>query len=153
MNAKAKAEALRQVYNNLGWDDYIFLVDNIAKIDKMGNIDDQLMSQSSEYAYYNGLLSKARRDLSRLTKDLETLTANSAKNRRQELAQGGKKITDKSIELFVAALPEVDELKAQIIDLEYKHNLLKALVQALQHRKDCLIQLSANNRAEVQLNG
>lgn len=137
--------------DNFEWEDYVKLSNKITSIDQ-SNINNELEIHSAIYSYYAGILHKIKREL-----DLQqcTLDKLGADIRSTFFAQykvlNGAKPTEKIIESEVIRNSDVQNLKKVIIDLEYKYNLFKGLSYGLEHRKDCLIQLSSNKRAEIKL--
>jgi len=75
----------------------------------------------------------------------------SAQVRLAAVDSSDKKVTDKNLEAIVSADPEIFALKQDYNNLTTRYSLLKSLVTALDHKKDMLIQLSSNQRAETKL--
>lgn len=144
------AKELLEVYNVLDWEHYIAITNGINKIDKF-SIDNDLMNQPSLYSYYNGLLAIAKKELDEANLDLEQYISKTRKAEHESKLNTGGKATDKYLESFVLSQEEYCNLNRVVIDKQFKHNLLRALVQAMETKKDCLIQLSANQRAEIKL--
>lgn len=151
-NYKQISEALLTSYHNLTFELYARLVDNVCQIN-MNNIEEELKNQAAFYSHYAGLLAEAKKDQSDLESSLECMRANKRilytslyiKN-----PQSGKP-TDKNLEAAVNADGDILELCRKINEQERKYNLLRALVTGLDHKRDCLVQISSNNRAEAKI--
>ena len=70
---------------------------------------------------------------------------------RRELLGSGTKATQGNLNAYIKTLPELQEVRVKLVEAQYKHNLAKNVVDALNHQKDCLVQMSANKRAEVKM--
>jgi len=75
----------------------------------------------------------------------------SAQVRLAAVDSSDKKITDKNLEAIVTADADISALKQDYNNLTTRYSLLKSLVTALDQKKDMLIQLSSNQRAETKL--
>lgn len=64
-----------------------------------------------------------------------------------------KKITEKYIEAYVNSNTEIIEEKRILSNLENQMEVLKGLLKSLEHRRDMIVQLSSNKRAETKLVG
>jgi hypothetical protein len=104
--------------------------------------------QSSIYAYYAGAMVLVKQKMDSVEVQVEQ---KSAQVRLAAVDGADKKITDKNLEAIVAADPEIFALKQDYNNLTTRYSLLKSLVTALDHKKDMLIQLSSNQRAETKL--
>ena len=116
-----------------------------------GNIDDELKKQASLYSWYHGLMATCKNKVRKSEADLEifeSLTRNDEYNRRTE---EGQKITEKIMEAYVKSRPEYRELLETKMDFETKFDLLRGIVTSLSHKKDTLVQMSSNARAEKNI--
>lgn len=115
------------------------------------DVHHEMVRQSSLYAYYAGLKADCKKLLDTATLNLETFVAESRNQYKETEKQKGNKVTEKTIDSHVQALPMYKDLTQQVIDLEYKVSLMKGIENALNQRKDILVQLSANARKEMGL--
>ena len=116
-----------------------------------GNLDDELKNQASLYSWYHGLLATCKNKVRKSEADLEifeSLTRNDEYSRR---TVEGKKITEKIMEAYVKSRPEYRELLETKMDFETKYDLLRGIVNSLSHKKDTLVQMSSNARAEKNI--
>jgi len=142
-----KALELLEALEDLNWENYIEIADRATQCDKH-NIDDELTRQSSVYSYYQGLLSVAKKRLDDANLDLTTYTAQTRKTHK---SSSTTKQTAKDLDDFVEASEEFGVYSKKVNDAYFKYTLLKGLVSALEHKKDMLVQLSSNRRAETNL--
>ncbi len=129
---------------------YLKLVNQITHLDP-NKIDEELQKQASLYSWYHGLLALCKKKVREAESNLEvfeSLARNDEYNRRME---EGLKATEKIMESYIKALSEYRELVNTKIQLETKYDLLKGIVTSLSHKKDSLIQMSSNARAEKNI--
>lgn len=143
----ATAEQLLELYNDLTWENYFSISEAIVKFDKH-NIENELMRQASQYSYWQGLCSMAKRDLDYANLQFTQFVASTRKNFKEESV---KKLTAKDLDDLVESTDSYTLYNKSIADANYKYTMIKGLVQALEQKKDMLQQLSANNRAETKL--
>ena len=115
------------------------------------NIEAALIRHTSIYAFFSSVLTHAKRvkDLKSIT--LETSEATVMNSKREAALQAGEKITQGALNTYILMVPELVELREEVVDADTKYNLSKNIVSALDHQKDLLVQLSANKRAEMKL--
>lgn len=142
------AGKLLKAYESMSWDTYIKLADGLVEINK-DNLETELLRQSSNYAYLNGLASLAKKDLDVASSKLDQYIAITRKS--ESMKRVGEKTTDKMLESLVTSQPEYQQLVEELTNRTYKYNLIRNLVQAIECKKDMLVQLSANTRAEINL--
>jgi len=137
----------------LDWQKYIELADNLAKIDKT-YLDTELGHHASIFAYYSGLLNEAKSQSELNQHYLDKLEADirSTEDAKYRL-ENKSKPTDKYLESKVLSNEGYSDLKEKKLALDHRFNLLKGLISSLEHRKDCLIQISSNSRKEMGIYG
>lgn len=146
----SKADILLSVYKDLNWETYIKIVDEAVKINHM-SLNEDLEKQPTFYSHFAGLAAICKKDMDKAANDIETTSARLKQDEYRRCRETGDKCTDKYLESYILSHPDYIELSNKLIVLNGKYNLLKSITTALEHRKDCLIQLSANNRAETNL--
>ena len=143
-----KAQNLLEVLEDLTWANYVDIADAVTKFDKH-EIDNELTRQASVYSYYQGLLSICKKTLDDANLKLTTFIAETGKEKKQRSYP--KKLTAKDIDNFVESTSYFKEYSKEINEASFKYTLLKGLVGALEQKKDMLVQLSSNRRAETNL--
>lgn len=142
-----KAQSLLEALEDLTWENYVDIADGITQYDKHA-IDDEMTRQASIYSYYQGLLSISKKKLDDANLELTKFTAQSRKERKETSAS---KQTAKDLDDFVESSEEYYLHTKRVNDAQFKYTLLKGLVSSLEHKKDMLVQLSSNRRAETNL--
>ena len=142
-----KAQSLLETLDDLTWENYVMIADNVTQFDKH-EIDNELARQASVYSYYQGLLSLAKRALDDANL---TLTQYTALTRKEKKEASSVKQTAKDLDDFVESRDTFLVYSKAVNDAQFKYTLLKGLVSSLEHKKDMLVQLSSNRRAETNL--
>tara|TARA_R110000796_G_scaffold81644_3_gene179681 strand:- start:528 stop:968 length:441 start_codon:yes stop_codon:yes gene_type:complete len=142
-----KAQSLLEALEDLTWENYVDIADGITAYDKHA-IDDEMTRQASIYSYYQGLLSVAKKALDDSNLDL---TKYMALTRKEKKASTVAKQTAKDLDDFVESTSEYAVYTEKVNEASFKYTLLKGLVSSLDHKKDMLVQLSSNRRAETNL--
>jgi len=114
-------------------------------------IDDEMSLHSISYSYYQGLYIKLKHQYERNLNEFES-TCSLLRN--QELLRNkssGSKATVAYLDNYIKALPEYIEGKNNLIDIEEKLGYLQTISRSMEHKKDMLVQISANRRSESKL--
>jgi hypothetical protein len=115
------------------------------------DIDTTLMNHSAIYAYFAALLSYAKKVKDKKVIEADKKESEVMETRRAQLEMNGQKATQGGLNSYVLSVPELVQIKAELATADSKYSLAKSLINALDHQKDCLVQLSANKRAEAKL--
>ena len=143
-----KASDLLKVLEDLTWENYVDVADAATQFDK-NEIDNEMARQASVYSYYQGLLSISKKALDEANLELTKFTAQTRKD--QKMNSPLKKLTAKDLDDIVESTSEYAAYTKSVTDASFQYTLLKGLVSALEHKKDMLVQLSSNRRAETNL--
>ena len=142
-----KAQSLLEAFEDLTWENYVDIADGLTQFDKH-EIDTEMARQASIYSYYQGLLSISKKKLDDANLDLTKFMAQTRKEKKSSTVA---KQTAKDLDDFVESTPEYGVYNEKVNDASFKYTLLKGLVSSLDHKKDMLVQLSSNRRAETNL--
>ena len=142
-----KAQSLLEAFEDLTWENYVDIADGLTQFDKH-EIDTEMARQASIYSYYQGLLSISKKKLDDANLNLTKFTAQTRKEKKSSTVA---KQTAKDLDDFVESTPEYGVYNEKVNDASFKYTLLKGLVSSLDHKKDMLVQLSSNRRAETNL--
>ena len=143
----SKANDLLEALEDLTWENYVDIADGVTQFNKH-EIDNELTRQASVYSYYQGLLSIAKKRLDDANLDLTKYTAQTRKEKKSSTVA---KQTAKDLDDFVESTEEFVQYSKEVNNASFKYTLLKGLVSSLEHKKDMLVQLSSNRRAETNL--
>jgi hypothetical protein len=142
-----KAQSLLEAFEDLTWENYVDIADSVIRFDKH-EIDTEMAKQASVYSYYQGLLSIAKNKLDEANLTVTTYIAQTRKDKKNASTT---KQTAKDLDDFVESSPDYAVYTKKANDASFKYTLLKGLVSSLEHKKDMLVQLSSNRRAETNL--
>jgi hypothetical protein len=123
------------------------LLENVYLIDE-SRLEDDLKEISYKYAELGVLLAKARAEYESKKLQFQVLEANLAKHFRETLP----KVTEKAVEEAIIRTFEWQEAKRQLIDAKQEVDLLSALVQALEAKRDVLITYLSWKKELVRMN-
>ena len=93
-------------------------------------------------------MSISKKNLDDANLELTTYTAQTRKERKEGSMA---KQTAKDLDDFVESSDEYKLYNGKVNEAQFKYTLLKGLVSSLEHKKDMLVQLSSNRRAETNL--
>mgnify|MGYP003646389851 CR=1 FL=1 len=142
-----KAQTLLEVFDDLTWENYVDIADTITLFNEH-EIDTEMARQASVYSYYQGLLSISKQKLDDANL---TLTQYTAMTRKEKKDASSVKLTAKDLDDYVESRDTFRVHTKSVNDAQFKYTLLKGLVSSLEHKKDMLVQLSSNRRAETNL--
>jgi hypothetical protein len=138
---------LTEALDDFTWDNYKDISDGVVKFDD-NNIDGEMMRQASMYSYYHGLMSLAKKGINDQQTDLARFAGELRKSIKDE---SRTKMTAKDLDDAVMSSPEYFQRMNSMNEMNFKFELLKGLVRALEQKKDMLQQVSANRREETKL--
>lgn len=145
-----KSDDLLKAYDELDMDLYLKLADSLLSIDKF-SVNDEILKHSRLYSYYCGLLEFATKSVKDYEVDMEKHEVDLKNDARDAIIQAGARATVAAVEDYVGRDSTLHTMKKNLEEKRYKQGLLKSLVQSMSHRKDLLVQLSANSRAETRM--
>lgn len=136
---------------------------NIREVMKINenNLTDEFINQPSTYAWFATLAEIASSEVESKKFELDVLRANLDTKKRETLAKEHITVDDKGkekgrvTEAMVTSAILTDEryavLHQELLELTRQQGILKAIVRALEQRKDMLIQLGSTKRQEMVL--
>ena len=136
------------ILDGLTWLDFAEIVNKLVQFEE-GNIENEMRQQGSIYSYYYGLMSVAKSQADAAERTRDRLAATVRTKAREE--NRFKKLTAKDLDDLVLINDDVSDLENELIQATLKYDMLKGLVRALEHKKDCMVQISSNKRAETKL--
>ena len=145
-----KAPDLLRFYEDLDLPTFHELAQRLASINQ-NDIVGELSRQAAVYASYAGLSQYAKKRVSFLEIELNQCVTAAKIRARKECEAKGTKATVAVVDTFVSSDESCTEMTRELAILVEKEGLLKGLLNSLSQRKDCLIQLSSNQRNEMQM--
>jgi hypothetical protein len=122
-------------------------LESVYLIDE-SRLEDDMKELSYKYAELGVLLAKARSEYEAKKLQFQVLEANLAKHFRETLP----KVTEKAVEEAIIRTSEWQEAKRQVIEAKQEVDLLVALVQALEAKRDILITYLSWKKELVRMN-
>lgn len=113
------------------------------------DLDEALVRHPSIYARYAYLLQKANLLAADAKFQYEKSVSEHLNSARKELSEGSKRVTDKQLTALIDSQPVILSLKHKWIELDNQSSVLHSFVRALEHKKECLMQLCNNRRKEM----
>ena len=135
---------------DLNWESYVEISKAISYIDET-KLNSELAESASRYTYWAGMLALAKKKLDDAKLEFDQHVAIMSEEARAELPAKAVKVTDKKVMAVVESNPLYRAARESVIEAELKYNLMRNLAEALKHRKDMLVQMSANSRKETDL--
>lgn len=114
------------------------------------NLNAELLEQPGLFARYAFEMSKKKQEFDELELELDILEAEIDKKIRIEFVANNVKYSEKKIEREIMIEPKVKELKIKIIKVYTEYCILRSIANAYEQRKDMLVSLCANRRAEMK---
>ena len=130
-------------------DSYFSLTQELAKISET-DMALELSKHPTMFSYHTGLLVTQKSKLDKLENTYSTIFSTVRKEKYDSGKLNGDKFTATYLDDFATCYPECVEMKAQILNEEQIYSYLKAICTMLEHKKDMLVQMSANLRSESQ---
>ena len=142
----------KEILHSLPIDQYADMAEEIGRINP-ADIDGDLMRHPAIFTHFAGVASEAKRLADRSLLNLSLYESSAKEDERRNRIEKGIKITDKSIENWVITQPKYRELQSELLESNARYEKIKAIVRGLEHKRDCLVQLSSNNRAISKIHG
>jgi benzoyl-CoA reductase/2-hydroxyglutaryl-CoA dehydratase subunit BcrC/BadD/HgdB len=111
-------------------------------------VEEDMRELSYKYAELGVMLAKVRAEYESKKLEFQVLEANLAKHFRETL----HKVTEKAVEEAIIRTIEWQEAKRQLIEAKQEVDLLSALVQALEAKRDILITYLSWKKELVRMN-
>lgn len=112
--------------------------------DRLG---EDLKNHSVMYGEFGVMLSKARADYEKKKLQLQVLEAELGERFRKSLP----KVTERAVEEAIVRTPEWQEMKREVIEAKLEVDILSALVDAIEHKKDMLVSYLAWLRRKAEM--
>ena len=137
-----------RAYDEFTWENFTLIGKELSKIDRE-NINEELIKHPTLFQQYISLLALSKRQLDELSADLNMLTSRIRKEHKRESFP--KKMTAKDLDDMVFVDGEYVQAVEKVTVANHKYLMVKGMVSTMEHKKDVLVQLSANGRSETRL--
>jgi len=138
---------LSELLSNFSWDNYKQISEAISEINQ-NEMETEMSKQPSMYSYYHGLMASAKHEHNDLNTDVNALTA---KLRAGHKNASSVKLTAKDLDDLVMSDEAYITASKDLNEASFRYEVLKGLCRALEHKKDMIVQMSSNRRAETKL--
>ena len=138
---------LSELLSNFSWDNYKQISEAISEINQ-NEMEREMAHQPSMYSYYHGLMASAKHEHNDLQSDVNALTA---KLRAGHKNASSVKLTAKDLDDLVMSDEAYITASKDLNEASFRYEVLKGLCRALEHKKDMIVQMSSNRRAETKL--
>ena len=137
-----------RAYEEFTWENFTLIGKELSKIDRE-NINEELIKHPTLFQQYISLLALSKRQLDELSADLNMLTSRIRKEHKRESFP--KKMTSKDLDDMVFVDAEYVQAVEKVTEANHRYLMVKGMVSTMEHKKDVLVQLSANGRTETRL--
>ena len=137
-----------RAYEEFTWENFTLIGKELSKIDRE-NINEELIKHPTLFQQYISLLALSKRQLDELSADLNMLTSRIRKEHKRESFP--KKMTAKDLDDMVFVDAEYVQAVEKVTEANHRYLMVKGMVSTMEHKKDVLVQLSANGRTETRL--
>ena len=139
-----------EILESLPLERYLEIGKDVSRINPE-ELDYELMRQAYTYSYFSILESEAHQLYETAMSEFLRYQSTAKVEERERRQRDKQKATDKSLEDWVSAQPEYQELLSNTIEADGRRKRIRGIVRGLEQRKDTLIQLSSNKRAESKI--
>ena len=131
--------------NNMEWKGKL---QDVVNID-MKVFNDELANQATLVSWFGTVLAEAIASFEELKDKRERTSASLYLQYKEDADKSGTKITEAKLANMVLVAEDYKIVTKEYRDMKRQVGLLKSLALSFEHRKDMLIQLSANFRKEL----
>jgi hypothetical protein len=133
--------------NDFTWENYKQISSQLLQVNEK-EVETELRLQASRYSMYHGLMCRCKAELSEREREAEFISASI----REEVRNSStSKAPAHALESIVNSNQEYNDKIKEVNEAAFRYEMLKGLTKALEQKKDMLVQISSNNRAEVKL--
>tara|TARA_R110002051_G_C8647619_1_gene487113 strand:+ start:360 stop:800 length:441 start_codon:yes stop_codon:yes gene_type:complete len=139
-----------KMLENFDWEMFRPLFQNLTTINS-NSLEDEMLKLPSRYSEYHTLCIKAKKAFDEENRRLVELTAELGNRASVDLPRNATKATAKNVENYIFSDTDYNNQVRLTNKANERYLTLKGLVSALELKKDMLVQLNANRRAETKL--
>ena len=143
-------DMLDDILEDFDWQNFRALSTEICAINE-NNLSDEMVKLPNIYVQWYQLLARARKRVDIRSAELSRLSAELTRECQTTYSKQGKKATAKDMDSYVAAHDDFAKSNRETYDAREVYEMIKAVVNAISHKKDMLVQLNSDRRAETKL--
>ncbi len=134
---------------NMNLEQALEISKHILKIDPE-NLEPVLSNQAHLFFFFTVALAKIKKEYEFALAEFGRTTY---EVREEAEKNPTRKTTEKYLEIVINSNDRIIKEKKQISELENQLEIMKGLLKSLEHRRDMIVQMSSNKRAETKLVG
>lgn len=123
-------------------------ISDLELSDEFQKINIDLAKHPGKFGKIVDYLSEVRIKIAYTERELKEKLAEVEVKIRNDMEASSKKVTEKHIEKLVTLDPNIQVLEHKLLDLQKDELILGLMREAYIHRKDCLLDLARNLRAQ-----
>ena len=128
---------------------YTYILPDVVKMSDNENMSRDLKEQAGKYLWFSSLCARLAAKRDNISNHLKELQASKEMFYRRQAEVNGDKTTEAKIKAMVDADAEVNKVKSFLSDAEGELSICYSIRDAFSQRKDMLVALGANWRAEL----
>ena len=143
-------DMLDDILDDFDWQNFRALSTEICSINE-NNLSQEMIKLPNLYVQWYQLLARARKKVDAKGAELARLSAELSKECQTKYSEKGKKATARDLDSYVASSELFNQATKESYDAREVYEMIKSVVNAISHKKDMLVQLNSDRRAETKL--
>ncbi len=143
-------DMLDDILDDFDWQNFRALSTEICSINE-NNLSNEMVKLPNLYVQWYQLLARARKRLDAKSAELSRISAELSKECQTTYSNTGKKATAKDIDSYVLSHADYLYVNRGVYEAKEVYEMIKSVVNAISHKKDMLVQLNSDRRAETKL--
>jgi len=143
-------DMLDDILEDFDWENFKALSKEICAINENA-LSDEMVKLPHIYVQWYQLLARAKKRVDIRSGELSRISAELNRECQAEYSNKGKKATAKDLESYVASHDSFVQCNRSAYEAREVSEMIKSVVNAISHKKDMLIQLNSDRRAETKL--
>lgn len=127
---------------------YTYTIPDVVKMSDK-DLSKDLKEQASRYLWFRTLSNRLMAKRDNISNHLRSLLASTEINIRRLAESSGTKTTEAAVKAQVELDPEVNKIKTFLGEAEAEFAMCQSIQYAFEQRKDMIVSLGANMRAEL----
>ena len=143
-------DMLDDILDDFDWQNFRALSTEICSINE-NNLSNEMIKLPNLYVQWYQLLARARKKVDAKNAELSRISAELSKEFQTTYSDKGKKATARDIDSYVFSHENFNKINRETYEAKEVHEMIKSVVNAITHKKDMLVQLNSDRRAETKL--
>ena len=143
-------DMLDDILDDFDWKNFRALSTEICSINE-NNLSDEMIKLPNVYVQWYQLLARARKRVDAKGAVVARISAELSNECQTTYIEKGKKATARDLDSYVASHPDFNNANKESYNAREVYEMIKSVVSAISHKKDMLVQLNSDRRAETKL--